>query len=73
MDPATILVIMKGIELIGTLAPVALATALKIKQLLDTPETDYTVHIKAMRDGALCSAEETLELIEAWKKENGVA
>lgn len=72
MDPNTILIIMKGIELVGTLAPIALSSALKIKQLLDTPDTDYSVEVKVIRDGALASVDETQAMIDAWKAAHGV-
>jgi len=72
VDPQTVLLIVKGVELIGSLAPVAIGTALKIKQLLDTEETDFTVEIKVMRDGAIVASDETVSLIEAWKKEKGL-
>lgn len=72
MDPQTIILIMKGIELIGTLAPVAIETAFKIKKVLDTDDTDFTVQIKIIRDGALVSADETLAIIDEWKKKKGL-
>ncbi len=73
MNPQTILLISQGVQLLGTLGPVAVGTAMKIKQLLDTPATDFNVAIKAISDGAIASADDTLQMIDAWRSGKGPA
>jgi hypothetical protein len=72
MNPQFILLISQGVQLLATLGPVAVETALKIQQLLDTPATDFTVQIKAIHDGSVASADETLRMIEAWRSSKGL-
>jgi hypothetical protein len=73
MNPQIILLISEGVELLATLGPVAVETALKIQQLLDTPATDFTVQIKAITDGAIASADDTLQMINDWQTSKGLA
>ena len=73
MNPQTILLISQGVQLLGTLGPVAVDTAMKIKELLDTPATDFSVEVKAISDGAIASADDTLQMIDAWRTGKGLA
>jgi hypothetical protein len=73
MNAQFFLLISQGVELLATLGPVAVESALKIKQLLDTPATDLTVQIKAISDGAVASADETIQMIDAWQTSKGLA
>jgi hypothetical protein len=73
MNPQIILLISQGVQLLATLGPLAVETAVKIQQLLDTPATDFSVEIKAIHDGAVASADQTLQLIDAWRTSKGLA
>ncbi len=73
MSPQTILLISQGVQLLGTLGPLAVETALKIRELLDTPASDFSVEVKAISAGAIASADETLQMIAAWKASKGLA
>ena len=73
MSPQTILLISQGVQLLGTLGPLAIEAAVKIKQLLDTPDSDFSVELKAISAGAIASADETLQMIEAWKSSKGLS
>lgn len=67
----TVLLILKGIELVGTLLPTTLQAALDLQKIFASAGTDYTVEIQVFQDGALKSANDTVALIDAWKKANG--
>jgi hypothetical protein len=63
--------IYQGAQLIGTLVPLAIDAALKIKLLLEQGN-DYRVEIREMAQEAVAVNDETLLLIEAWRKQNGL-
>lgn len=63
--------IYQGAQLIGTLVPLAIDAALKIKLLLEQGN-DYRVEIREMAEEAVAVNDETLLLIEAWRKQNGL-
>ena len=71
MNPQTLLLIMQGVQLAGTLVPSTLEAALKIKALLSVDGSDFTVQIRVMQDGVLKEVEEGDALIDAWKTEHG--
>ncbi len=72
MNPQIILLISQGVQLLATLGPLAVETATKIQRLLDTPSTDFSVEIRAIHDGAIASADDTLQMISAWRSEKGL-
>ncbi len=73
MSPQIILLISQGVQLLATLGPVAVETAVKIQQLLDTPATDFSVEVRAIRSGAVASADDTLQMIAAWRSSKGLS
>jgi len=72
MDQQTFLMITQGAQLVGTLAPIAIDTALKIKKLLAVEGSGLDVQINVIRDGAITTADETIALIAEWKKSKGL-
>jgi hypothetical protein len=67
MNPQTVLLISQGVQLLATVGPVAIQTGLKIQQLLSTPQSDFTVQLRTIRDGAIASADQTLQMIADWQ------
>ncbi|MGD0013010.1 MAG: hypothetical protein ABSD56_01090 [Bryobacteraceae bacterium] len=72
MNPQTLLLIFRGVELLATLGPLALAEAAKIRDLLQAPGSDITAELKVIKNGALAAADETLAMIAAWQAEQGL-
>ncbi|MGD0201457.1 MAG: hypothetical protein ABSD27_11965 [Bryobacteraceae bacterium] len=72
MNPQTLLLIFRGVELLATLGPLALAEAMKIRDLLQAPGSDITAELKAIKNGAVAAADETLAMIAAWRAEQGL-
>ncbi len=68
---STVLLILQGINLVGTLLPSTLQAALDLKKIFENSGSDYTTQIQVFQDGALKSAEDTVALIDEWKKANG--
>jgi hypothetical protein len=72
MDYGQIIVlVLQGLQVVGTLLPASIEAALKLKSILEVDGSDFTVQIQTLQDGALKSAEDTMAVIEAWKKEHG--
>ncbi len=68
---STVLLILQGINLVGTLLPSTIQAALDIQKLFAASGSDYTTQIQVFQDGALKSAEDTVAIIDEWKKANG--
>jgi hypothetical protein len=66
-----ILLVMQGLQVVGTLLPSSIEAALKLKTILEVDGSDYTAQIQTLQGGAIQSAQETLDIIAAWKKANG--
>ncbi len=67
----TVLLVLQGINLVGTLLPSTIQAALDIQKLFAASGSDYTTQIQVFQDGALKSAEDTVAIIDEWKKANG--
>lgn len=65
MDPQLILTIFKGVNMIGTLAPIGIDLAQKIKALF-SHDPEVTVTLQQLQEGTIKTADETLAMIEAW-------
>ncbi len=64
---ATVLLILQGANLVGTLLPATVQAALDLKKLFEAdPSTGYTAQLQVFQDGALKSAEDTIAIIDAW-------
>jgi len=63
-------VIIKGVEVVEVLFPIALDLLLKLKGLFAKHGENFQVEIVAFQDGALQAADHTLSIIEAWQKAN---
>lgn len=66
------LAIMEGMKLIGTLLPQAVSTAQQIKEALSSTG-NITVDIIELTESAIHDSDETLKMIEEWKKSKGIA
>jgi len=66
-----IALVFQGVSLLATLVPTGIEAALKIKALFESSSSDITVQIQTIQDGAVQSAEETDQLIEAWMESHG--
>jgi hypothetical protein len=66
-----ILLVMQGLQVVGTLLPATIDAAMKLKALLEVDGSDFTVQLQTMQNGAIQSAQDTLSVIDAWKKANG--
>lgn len=67
----TVLMVLQGINLVGTLLPSTLQAALDLQKIFAASESDFTTQIQVFQDGALKSAEDTVTIIDEWKKANG--
>ncbi len=67
----TVLMVLQGINLVGTLLPSTMQAALDLQKIFAASGSDFTTQIQVFQDGALQSAEDTVTIIDAWKKENG--
>ena len=68
---ATILLVLQGLQLVGTLFPSTIAAALSLQKIFAADGSEFTTQIQTLQDGAIQSAEDTLTLIAEWKKANG--
>jgi len=68
----TALLVFQGINLVGTVLPSTVDAALKIKAIFDNAGGDFTVQLQAVVDGELKSAQETVALVDEWKKAHGL-
>jgi hypothetical protein len=66
VNPATILLIMQGIQLLGTVVPTSLDAFLKIKSILQTDGTDFDVQVRVLQDGELLDIDAGDAIIAAW-------
>jgi len=62
-----ILSITQGAQLVGTLAPIGIDLATKIKGLL-AKDPELTVTLHALQEGTIATADETLAMIRAWEE-----
>lgn len=67
MNPQLILTILNGTNLLGTLGPIGIELAMKIKALMTT-DPNVTVTIQQLEDKTLRAADETLLLIDEWNR-----
>ncbi len=67
----TVLMVLQGINLVGTLLPSTMQAALDLQKIFAASGSDFTAQIQVFQDGALQSAEDTVTIIDAWKKANG--
>lgn len=67
----TVLLVLQGLDLVGTLLPSTLQAALDLQKIFAASGSDYTTQIQVFQDGALKSASETIDIIDTWKKANG--
>ncbi len=68
---STVLLILQGINLVGTLFPSTLQAALELQKILSSPGSDFTTQIHILEEGGLKSSEDTVAIIDEWKKANG--
>jgi hypothetical protein len=68
-----IVTILQGINVVGTLLPSTMEAALAIVKMFQNSGTDFTVQVAALQDGAIKSSQETIDLVDGWKKANGYA
>jgi hypothetical protein len=66
-----IALLLQGSQVITTMAPITLEVALKLKEIFSKSGNEFEIEIKAFQDGALLAADETIALIDEWKKLNG--
>ena len=66
----TVLLVLQGLNLVGTLLPSTLQAALDLQKIFAASGSDFTTQIQVFQDGALKSASETIDIIDAWKKAN---
>jgi hypothetical protein len=66
-----ILYILQGAQLVGTLFPATVDAAVKLQGIFSVDGGDFTAQLVVLQDGAIKTAEESLTLIAAWKKEHG--
>ena len=66
----TVLLVLQGINLVGTMLPSTLQAALELQKIFASSGSDFSTQIQVFEAGALKSAEETVALIDAWKKAN---
>jgi hypothetical protein len=63
--------LLQGSQVISALVPITLEVALKLKEIFSKGGNEFEIEIKGFQDGAVLAADETLALIDAWKKANG--
>jgi hypothetical protein len=73
VNPQIILTILQGVQLAGTIIPSSLEAALKLKEIFAHSGSDFTAEIVTLQDGAVQSAQETIDMIDAWKKAHGLS
>ena len=66
----TVLLVLQGINLVGTLLPSTLQAALDLQKIFASSGSDFTTQIQVFQDGALQSANDTVTIIDAWKTAN---
>lgn len=71
MNPSVIALIFQGINLVGTIGPIIMETALALQRIFTSSGSEYTVQIQTLQDGAVHSAQQALDMIAQWKQEHG--
>ena len=66
----TVMLILQGINLVGTILPSTLQAALDLQKIFAASGSDYTTQIQVFQDGAIKSATDTVAMIDEWKKAN---
>ena len=66
-----IALILQGSQVVSTLAPITLEVALKLKEIFSQGGGEFEIEIKGYQDGAVLAANETITLIDDWKKAHG--
>lgn len=66
MNPQLILTIFKGVNMVGTLAPIGIDLAMKIKALFSQSDPGVTITLQQLQEGTLKSVDETEALIADW-------
>ena len=72
MTQQTVLYVFQGLQLLGTLLPSTVEAALKIKAILGADGSDFNVQIATIQNGAVQDAQDTISMIDAWKREKGL-
>ncbi len=71
MNPAVILTITQGLNLIATFGPIAVGIALQIKKLFGSgSDVPFEVQIQAYQNGILKTLDETDTIIAEWRREH---
>ena len=70
MNTQMLLAAFRGANLVGSLAPVGIDLAMKIKALLQKEDPDMTITLQQMQEGTLKSVDETQLLIDKWMVEH---
>jgi hypothetical protein len=63
--------LLQGTQVISALAPITLEVALRLKEIFSQGGNEFEIEIKGYQDGAVLAADETIALIDVWKKANG--
>jgi hypothetical protein len=69
MDIKTILTIIEAGRTVATYAPIAIDTAMKIKNALEKG-SDLTVSVQRIAEETIDNNEQTLKLIAQWRRDN---
>jgi hypothetical protein len=62
--------ILKAGQVVFVMGPIALDLATELKALLAVDGSDFDVQIKTISEGAVKDAQETVDLIDEWKRQH---